>query len=236
MKTGATASNGASPAIVRQTDSYVIIVPNEKGGVAKTMITLSLAAHTVAAHGRAQVADIDPQANAHDLTQVMTDPGYDVLHELDPMELRQIRRVRDYDVVLVDCPGSLKGNVVLDEALAHSDYAVIPYDHQPESVMPTIRTVARVKAAGVPYAVVLTKADPRLGADHITDAWETLEAAGIRHFRSVIRMYRAWPNSLRAGLPITRHNERYAPRLREDIGSLHTELLLDLGRRALRSA
>ena len=88
------------------------------------MVTLSLAAHTAAAHGRALVADIDPQANAHDLTQVMTDPGYDVLHELDPMQLSEIRKLRDYDAVLVDCPGSLTGNAVLDEALEHSDYAV----------------------------------------------------------------------------------------------------------------
>jgi chromosome partitioning protein len=79
---------------------------------------------------------------------------------------------------------------------------------------------------------VVTKADPRLGADHIIDAWETLDSAGIHHFRSAIRMYRAWPNSLKAGVPITRWNERYAPRLREDVASLHTELLLDLGRRA----
>ncbi len=65
------------------------------------------------------------------------------------------------------------------------------------------------------------------------DAWSTLEGAGIRHFRGAIREYRAWPNSLKAGVPITRWNERYAPRLREGISGLHTELLLDLGRLAL---
>jgi chromosome partitioning protein len=88
-------------------------------------------------------------------------------------------------------------------------------------------------AAGVPYAVVVTKADPRLGAEHIIDAHRTLEGAGVRHFRGAIREYRAWPNSLRAGVPITRWNERYAPKLRQDIGDLHTELLLDIGRLGL---
>jgi chromosome partitioning protein len=78
----------------------------------------------------------------------------------------------------------------------------------------------------------VTKADPRLGADFIMDAWSTLEGAGVRHFRSVIREYRAWPNSLKAGVPITRWNERYAPKVREDVSNLHTELLLEIGRLA----
>jgi chromosome partitioning protein len=233
MNTNATASSGALPGNARQTDSYVIAVMNQKGGVGKTMTILSLAAHTVAAYGRALVVDIDPQANAYDLTRAMKDPGYEVVHELDPVQLTRIRQLRDFDTILVDCPGSLEGRNVLAEVLARSTFVIIPYDHEPESVLPTIRTATRVRKSGVPYAVVVTKADPRLGAEFIIDAWNTLEKEGIRHFQTVIREYRAWPNSLKNGVPITRWNERYAPRLREDIASLHTELLLDLGRRAV---
>jgi chromosome partitioning protein len=229
--TDATAKSGARPDAIRQTDSHVITICNQKGGVGKTMLTLSLAAHTAASHGRALVVDVDPQASAHDLTAVMQDPGYDVVHELDPRELTRVKELRGYDTVLVDCPGSLEGRDVLAEVLARSTYVLIPYDHTPESIMPTVRTVRDVKASGVPYAVVVTKADPRLGEDHIRDAWATLESADIRYFRSAIRLYRAWPNSITAGVPITRWNERYAPKLREDIGAVHTELLLDLGRR-----
>jgi len=231
MNTNATASSGALPGSARQTDSYVIAVMNQKGGVGKTMVTLSLAAHTAAANGRALVVDVDPQANAYDLTQLLDDPGYDVVHELDPVELTRIRQLRDYDTILVDCPGSLEGRDVLGQVLSRSTYVVIPYPHEPEAVLPTLRTAEKVRDAGIPYGVVITKADPRLGADFIIDAWETLTAAGIRHFRSVVREYRAWPNSLKAGVPITRWNERYAPKIREDIASLHTELLLDIGRR-----
>jgi chromosome partitioning protein len=233
MTTNATALSGALPGNARQTDSYVITAMNGKGGVAKTMVILSLAAHTVAAHGRALVVDVDPQATAYDLTQTLRDPGYEVVHELDPVELTRIRQLRDFDTILVDCPGSLEGHDVLDEVLARSTYVIIPYDHTPESVLPTLRTARKVKESGVPYAVVVTKADPRLGAEFIMDAWAMLEKEQIRYFRTAIRWYRAWPNSLKAGVPITRWNERYAPRLREDIASLHTELLLDLGRRAL---
>lgn len=233
MTTDATAPSGALPGLPRQTDSYVIAIANQKGGVGKTMITLSLAAHTAASYGRALVVDVDPQANAYDLTRLMEDPGYDVLHELDPGQLTRIRQLRDYDTILVDMPGSLEGQEVLAEVLDRSTYVIIPYDHEPESILPTIRTAERVKASGVPYGVVVTKADPRLGADHILDAWATLDSAGIAHFRSAIRAYRAWPNSLKAGVPITRWHERYAPKLREDVAGLHTELLIDLGRRGL---
>jgi chromosome partitioning protein len=220
MTTNATASSGASQAIVRQTDSYVI------------MLTLSLAAHTAAANGRALVVDVDPQATSYDMTQLLQDPGYDAIHEIDPVQLTRIRQLREYDTIFVDCPGSLEGHDVLAEVLARSSFVLIPFDNEVESLMPTIRTVEKVRDAGVPYAAVVTKADPRLGAEHILDAWATLDSAGVRHFRGVIRHYRAWPNSLKAGVPITRWNERYAPRLREDIAALHTEVLLELGRLA----
>lgn len=232
MNTPATAPSGAHPypGTPRNTDSYVIAVMNQKGGTGKTMVTLSLAAHTAASNGRALVVDVDPQANAHDLTRLMEDPGYDIMLELDPAELTRISQLRDWDTVIVDTPGSLEGNQVLEQILARSTYVVIPYPHEPETVLPTLRTAQKVSDSGTPYGVVVTKADPRLGADFIMDAWATLEGAGVRHFRSVIREYRAWPNSLKAGIPITRWNERYAPRLREDVANLHTELLLEIGR------
>jgi AAA domain len=116
MTTNATALSGALPGNARQTDSYVIAVMNQKGGVGKTMVTLSLAAHTVAAYGRALVVDVDPQANAHDLTWAMQDPGYEVVHELDPAQLTRIRQLRDFDTILVDCPGSLEGRNVLADS------------------------------------------------------------------------------------------------------------------------
>lgn len=234
MNTAATAPSGAHPypGTPRATNSYVIAVLNQKGGVGKTMVTLALAAHTASANGRALVVDADPQSNAHDLTRTMEDPGYDIVLEVRPGELTRISRLRDYDSIIVDSPGSLEGDRALDQILASSTYVIIPYTHEPEALMPTLRTARKVRDAGVPYGVVITRADPRLGADFILDAWATLEKAKIRHFRSVIREYRAWPNSLKAGVPITRWSERYAPKVREDVAGLHTELLLEIGRLA----
>ena len=75
----------------------------------------------------------------------------------------------------------------------------------------------RVRKSGVPYAAVVTKgADPRLGAELIIDAWKHPGKGGrFRHFWTVTAQYRAWPNSLKM-VSITRWNERYARKLRED--------------------
>ncbi len=217
---------------VRLTNPWVIVAANQKGGVGKTVVTMGLCAHTAAAHGRALGVDVDPQANTHDLTSALTDPGYDVIHELDPRQLERIRTLRSYDAIFVDCPGSLEGRAVLDEVLRWSDYVIIPYDHEPPSLSPTLNTVRYVTDRGVPYRVLLNNLDPRLGADHVMDAWQTLDAAGAASFRTIVRQYRAWPNSLRDGVPITRYRAKYAANARQDIAAVHTELLLELGRKA----
>ena len=119
------------------------------------------------------------------------------MHELDPRQLERMRALRSYDAIFADCPGSLEGRDILDEILRWSDFVIIPYDHEPPSIRPTLRTVQYVTERAVPYRVLLNNLDPRLGADHVIDAWRTLDAAGAAHFRTIVRQYRASTNSLR---------------------------------------
>ncbi|MFI6541446.1 ParA family protein [Nonomuraea sp. NPDC050547] len=230
----ATAQSGALRTAARAARSYLIPIINGKGGVGKTMLTLGLAAHTAKANGRALVWDTDPQGTAHQVTNVLADPGYEVRLDTDPDHIEEIRSLQDIDTVFADCPGSLEADKILARIVKNATFVLIPYDHEFESVLPTIRTAKRVAEMGVPYAAVVTKADPQVGAQHVLEAWETLEAENIPHFRSFVRKYRAWPNSLKAGIPITRYNERYAPKLREDLAAVHTELLLNIGRAGAR--
>lgn len=215
----------------RATPSTIIAMVNQKGGVGKTMLSLSLAQITAASHGRALIVDVDPQSNAHDLTTVMDDPGYDVVHETDPHALARIRELREYDTLFVDCPGSLEGQAVLDAVLTYADFVLIPYDHEPESVMPTLNTIRYVQDRGTPYAVVVTKVLTVRGAAMVQEAWATVQQIGGTHFRTFVRSYRAWPNSLRDGVPITRYRDRGASSIRQDVAAVHTELLLNLRRR-----
>lgn len=78
---------------------------------------------------------------------------------------------------------------------------------------------------GTPYAVVINNVDPRLGAEHLLDAWSTLDRLGIPHFRTAVRQYRAWRTSLRDGVPITRYSGKNATNARAELAGVMTELL-----------
>ena len=135
-------------------DSPVVAVMNGKGGVGKSTLALGLCAYTAQTHGTGLLVDCDPQGTAYELTGTLTDPGYEALHELDASQLEKIRQARGYDLIVVDCPGSLEGHDVLAAVLACTDFALIPFDHEVTSLPPTVRT-AHFAAARVPCAVVV---------------------------------------------------------------------------------
>jgi chromosome partitioning protein len=209
----------------RMSDSPVVAVMNGKGGVGKSTLCMGLCAYTAQTHGSALLVDVDPQATAYELTELLDQPGYDVVHELDPGQLGRLKAARGYDLIAVDCPGSLEGHDVLGAVLEWTDFALIPYDHELSTMPPTIKTARYCEEHGTPYAVVINKVDPRLGAEYLLDAWEKLDALGIPHFRTAIREYRAWRTSLRDGVPITRYSGKNATNARADLAGVMTELL-----------
>jgi chromosome partitioning protein len=172
--------------------------------------------------------DCDPQGTAYEITETLSDPGFEAVHELDASQLGTIRQARGYDLVVVDCPGSLEGHDVLAAVLACTDFALIPYDHEVTSLRPTVRTAQLAAARGVPCSVVVNNVDPRLGAAHLLDAWAKLDELGVPHFRTAIRRYRVWSTSLAAGVPITRYPGRHARDARDDLAGVMTELLRNM--------
>jgi chromosome partitioning protein len=215
-------------AAARMADSPVVAVMNGKGGVGKSTLALGLSAYTAETHGAALLVDCDPQATAYELTGSLDEPGYDVVHELDPAQLARIKAARGYDMVTVDCPGSLEGHDVLGAVLEWTDFALIPYDHEVATLQPTIKTARYAEEHGTRYAVVVNNVDPRLGAEHLLDAWGTLDSLGIPHFRTAVRQYRAWSKSLHDGVPITRYRGGNATNARADLAAVMTELLRSL--------
>ena len=125
-------------------------------------MALGLCAYTGQTHGDALLVDCDPQATAYEVTELLTDPGYEVVHELNPAELARIKAARGFDLVAVDCPGSLEGGEVLGTVLQWTDYALVPDDHEMTSLPPTIKTCRYIEEHGTPYAVVVNNVDPRL--------------------------------------------------------------------------
>lgn len=212
----------------RTRPSWVIAFANQKGGVGKTTLALACAAATAAAHGRALVVDVDPQHSATDISEMMQAPGYDFVHEGDPNTIAKLRMVKNYDTIYVDCPGSLEGQDVLRQVIEHADYIIIPYDHDVYSMVPTIRTARYVEQFGTPYKVLLNRISSSGGASLVEDAWEALKKENIPYFRSFIRQYKDYSNSVRDGKTVMQYRSRYASTIRDDVSRANTELLYNL--------
>jgi chromosome partitioning protein len=208
----------------------IVVVLSAKGGVGKTMIVMALLAYAAYLGRRVVGVDADPQASTYDLSSALHKPGYEVVHVRELADLAGLRKLAGYDLVVVDMPGNLdtrEGKQLAEAVLREADFVVIPYDHQPSTLMPTMRTLEFVRAHKAAYRVLLTNIDGRLGEAAIDEAWEVLGAAP--HFRTWLRKWSAWPNSQVAGRTIMRYSGGHAREARKDIAAVFNELTLDLG-------
>ncbi|MEU5859342.1 ParA family protein [Nocardiopsis dassonvillei] len=213
--------------------SWIVAVCSQKGGAGKSTLAMALASAVADSAGRALVVDVDPQASTADEVDKITDPGFDVVHELDPAKLSQLSRVREYDLILVDTPGSLEGHDVLQQVVDNSHFALLPFVDEPFSYEPTQRTAKVVAAAGVPYAAVVNRIDSRSGGEGLIEARGRLEEWGVPYFQSFVRQYAGYPKSLAAGKTVYQWRARYGAHMREDISRVNAELQRALGRIAV---
>ncbi len=200
---------------------WKIAVANQKGGVGKTTIALSLAAAISDSSGSVLLLDADPQQSAAEIARAGPLP-YEVRSALSPAELAAIAGIRGYDTVLLDLPGNLDDTPVLAEVLAGSDFAIVPF--VPERI---------ITAAGLPYRVLFNQVDPLRGAGPVEQARELLDSAGLPYFGSFIRRYVAHPQAQLDGVPITAYRgDRSWRAALDDVRRVQVELLLELGRLA----
>jgi len=211
---------------------WKIAVANQKGGVGKTTIALSLAAAISDSSGSVLLLDADPQQSAAEIARAGPLP-YEVRSALSPAELAAIAGIRGYDTVLLDLPGNLDDTPVLAEVLAGSDFAIVPFVPERAAVAPTQRTARIVTAAGLPYRVLFNQVDPLRGAGPVAQARELLDSAGLPYFGSFIRRYVAHPQAQLDGVPITAYRgDRSWRAALDDVRRVQVELLLELGRLA----
>lgn len=204
--------------------SWIVAVCNQKGGVGKSTLTLALAAATADSAGQALVVDVDPQASATSTAEGYTDPGFDYTHELRTSRLSQLHRLRRHDLLLVDAPGSLEDTEVLEQVLEHADFALLPFINESMAREPTERTSALATRMGVPHAAVINRVDSRGGGDAVIDARQELADRGVPYFRSFVRAYTGYSDSVDAGKTIYQWRARYGSNMREDISRVHGEL------------
>jgi chromosome partitioning protein len=205
---------------------YIVSIAGEKGGTGKTTTAMSLAA-VASEVSRVLMVDADPQGSATWWAERAGDQlPFDFASGIDPGHLASLRSLADYDVIVVDTPGSLHGRAVIDAVVAGSDVVVLPTQPAALSVVPLIRTVAHVVAPlGIPYRVLLNLVDPRRPAE-ASDARAMLDARQIPYLQATIRRYAAHERGPLEGLVVTQYpiRDRYSRNALDDYRRVASEL------------
>jgi chromosome partitioning protein len=215
----------------RTREPWVIAICSQKGGVGKMTLALELAAVFADTSGRALVVDIDPQRTAEEIITASPTVPYDFAAEDDPRVLEQLRTVRDYDAIIVDCPGNLEDTETLVGVLKSATYAVIPMVPERAAVQPTLRTARLCDDHAVSHRVVVNMADPLRGAGPVEAAWRLLDDLGIPRMVSFVRRYVAHSQAQLDGRMITEYRgDRSWSSALSDVRRVQGEMLIELGR------
>lgn len=217
----------------------IVAVIHEKGGVGKTTTVMNLAG-MLAETNRVLVVDVDPQESASFWADQAGDRlPFDVADDTNPDNLEKLRRL-PYDVVIVDTPGNLSARDVLETVLREADFAILPTEAGGAlAVPPLVKTIRElVKPAGVPYRVLVNKADMRNGiiAGHpeaggktvsvmYYDTVEFLKEAGLDYFKSYVKLYKQHSDAVMQGKVATQYGtDRSSALAADDFKSVALEL------------
>lgn len=114
---------------------------------------------------------------------------FDFTANTDPEILNQIRSL-DYEVVIVDTPGSLEGSDVLGAVIPKCDIVIIPTEPSSLGFEPLKNTIKLAAQCNVPARVVISRVDPRSAETDAAEIRELLDTAGIPYLERHIRAYK----------------------------------------------
>ncbi len=204
----------------------VIAILNGKGGVGKTTTSINLAA-SFAEKKKVLLVDADVQGSASWwFSRSDSGMGFDLSQETNPKLLSSLRKIKGYDLVIVDTPPALHSQA-LAAVVTNADYLVLPTPPAPMDLAALIDTVKEaVTPAGTPHRVLLTKVDTRSLREAI-EAQNTLLSLGIPACNAFIRIYKAHERAALDGVAITQLRGKNAREAESDYRRVADELQRD---------
>ncbi len=204
----------------------ILAVLNGKGGVGKTTTAINLAA-TFSEKNHVLLVDADPQGSATWwVERSEKGMGFDLAQEMDPRLLEGLRKITNYELIVVDTPPAL-GSEALAAVIPAADYLILPTPPAPMDLAVLIETIKEaVMPIGVAHRVLLTRVDPR-SLGEAQEAKNTLVELQIPVCNTVVRAYKAHERATLGGMPITQWRGKNAREAEADYRRVVDEIRRD---------